>query len=189
MRKVILASASPRRAALLGNVLGNLEIVPSKVDESRIKAATPEAFAVKAAAAKARDVGKKQKDAVVIGADTIVVLGKKILGKPKDAEDAVKMLKSLSGKTHKVITGLALLDTKTGKLITHHETTKVKMKKLPIEDIMGYVMTGSPLDKAGAYGIQEIEEMFVERIDGDFDNVVGLPVAALLKLLRALPPA
>lgn len=189
MRKVVLASASPRRAALLGNVLANVEIVPSKVDESKIKAKTPEAFAVKAASAKARNVGRKYKNAVVIGADTIVVLGKKVLGKPKDAEAAVAILKSLSGKTHKVITGLAVLDTKTRRLATHHETTKVKMKKLPKEDIMGYVMTGSPLDKAGAYGIQEIEAMFVERIDGDFDNVVGLPVAALLKLLRALPPA
>ncbi len=189
MRKVVLASASPRRAALLGNVLANVEIRPSEVDEAKIKARTPEAFAVKAASAKARDVGGKLKDAVVIGADTIVVLGKKILGKPKDAEDAVRMLKSLSGKTHKVITVLAILDAKTGKLTTHHETTRVKMKKLPIEDILGYVMTGSPLDKAGAYGIQEIEEMFIEKIDGDFDNVVGLPVAALLKLLRALPPA
>ncbi len=189
MRRVVLASASPRRAALLAGVLANVEVVPSRVDETKITAKTPEAFAVKAAAAKAKDVGKGLKDAVVIGADTIVVLGKKILGKPKDAEDAVKMLKSLSGKTHRVITGLAVLDTKTRRFVTHHETTKVKMKKLPLEDILGYVMTGSPLDKAGAYGIQEIEEMFVERIDGDFDNVVGLPVAALLRLLRALPPA
>ncbi|MBN3033203.1 MAG: septum formation protein Maf [Candidatus Saganbacteria bacterium] len=186
MRKVVLASASPRRAELLKNILANVEIVPSRIDEAGIRARTPEAFAVKAAAAKAREIGKKKKNAVVIGADTVVVLGRKILGKPKDAPDAVKILKSLSGKTHRVITGLAVLDTKSGKLLTHHETTKVKMKKLPIEDIIGYVMTGSPLDKAGAYGIQEIEAMFVERIDGDFDNVVGLPAAALLKLLRAL---
>lgn len=189
MKKVILASASPRRAAMLKNILANLAIVPSKVDEAKIKAKTPGEFAVKAATAKAKDVGKKLKNAIVIGADTIVVLGKKILGKPKDAEDAVRMLKSLSGKTHKVITGLAVLDSKTRRLVTHQETTKVKMKKLPIEDILGYVMTGSPLDKAGAYGIQEIEEMFIERIEGDYDNVVGLPIAALLKLLRELPQA
>ena len=189
MKKVILASASPRRAELLKNVLLNVEIAPSKIDESKVKAKTPEAFAVKAAVAKAKDIGRRKKNAVVIGADTIVVLGRKIIGKPRNKKDAVRILSSLSGRTHRVITGLAVLDTARGKLLTHQEITKVKMKKLPMKDILGYVETGSPLDKAGAYGIQEIEEMFVERIDGDFDNVVGLPVAALLKLLRELRPA
>jgi septum formation protein len=189
MKKVILASASPRRAELLKNVLANVEIVPSKVDEAKIRAKTPGEFAVKAAAAKAKDVGRRKKNAIVIGADTIVVLGKKTVGKPKNKKEAVRILKSLSGRTHRVITGLAVLDTTTGKLLAHQEITKVKMKKLPLKDILGYVATGSPLDKAGAYGIQEIEEMFVERIEGDFDNVVGLPVAALLKLLRELPQA
>jgi septum formation protein len=189
VKKVILASASPRRAELLKNILANVEIVPSRVDESKLRAKTPEAFAVKAATAKAKDVGRRRKNSLVIGADTIVVLGKKVLGKPKGAEDAVRTLRSLSGKTHKVITGLAVLDTKTRRLVTHHETTKVKMKKLPLKLIKDYVATGSPLDKAGAYGIQEIEEMFVAKIDGDFDNVVGLPVAALLKLLRELHQA
>jgi septum formation protein len=189
MKKVILASASPRRAELLKHILMNLEIRPSRVDESKLKAATPEKFALKAATAKAKDVAKKQKNAVVIGADTIVVLGKKILGKPKDKKDAVRILKSLSGKVHLVITGLAVIDTETGKLLTHAETTQVKMKKLPLKEINAYVKTGSPLDKAGAYGIQEIEAMFVEGIEGDYDNVVGLPVSALLKLLRELRPA
>jgi septum formation protein len=189
MRKVILASASPRRAELLKNILANLRVVPSKVDESKIKAKAPEAFAAAAATAKAKDVGRGKKDAVVIGADTIVVLGKKVLGKPKDKKDAVRILRSLSGRIHRVITGLAVLDTKTGKLLSHYEITKVKMKKLPPQEITRYVATGSPLDKAGAYGIQEIEEMFIERIEGDYDNVVGLPVAALLRLLRELPQA
>jgi septum formation protein len=189
VKKVILASASPRRAELLKNVLANLTVVPSKVDESRIKAKTPGALAAAAAAAKAKEVGRKRQNAVVIGADTIVVLDKKILGKPRDKKEAVRILRALSGRTHLVITGLAVLDTATGKLLSHQETTKVKMRKLPLKDILGYVATGSPLDKAGAYGIQEIEAMFVERIEGDYDNVVGLPVAALLKLLRELPPA
>jgi len=189
MKKVILASASPRRAAMLKNVLANLSIVPSKVDESGIRAKTPAAFAVAAATAKAKEVGSRRKNALVIGADTIVVLGQKIIGKPKDKKEAIRILKSLSGKTHKVVTGLALFDTETGVLVSHRETTKVKMKKLPLKLIKDYVATGSPLDKAGAYGIQEIEEMFIERIEGDYDNVVGLPLAALLKLLRELPPA
>jgi septum formation protein len=189
VKKVVLASASPRRAAMLKNVLANLSIVPSKVDETKIKAKTPGAFAVAAATAKAKDVGTRRQNAVVIGADTIVVLGKKIIGKPKNGKDAVRILKALSGKTHKVITGLAVLDTETGVLLSHQETTKVKMRKLPMNEITKYVATGSPLDKAGAYGIQEIEEMFIEKIEGDYDNVVGLPIAALLKLLRKLPPA
>ena len=189
MKKVILASASPRRAALLKNVLANLSIVPSRVDESKIKAKTPGAYAVAAATAKAREVGSGENGAVVIGADTIVVLGRKIIGKPKNKKEAVRILKSLSGRTHRVITGLAVLDTATGKLLAHQEITKVKMKKLPLKEITRYAATGSPLDKAGAYGIQEIEAMFIERIEGDYDNVVGLPVAALLKLLRALHPA
>jgi septum formation protein len=189
MKKVILASASPRRAELLKNVLANLAIVPSRVDESKIKAKTPGAFAVAAATAKAKDVGSRHKNAVVIGADTIVVLGRKIIGKPKNKKDAVRILTSLSGRTHRVITGLAVFEATTGVLLSHQETTKVKMKKIPMSEIMKYVATGSPLDKAGAYGIQEIEEMFIERIEGDYDNVVGLPIAALLKLLRELPPA
>lgn len=187
MKKVVLASASPRRAAMLKNILANLRVVPSKVDESKIRAKTPGAFAVAAATAKAKEVGSRCNNAVVIGADTIVVLGGKIIGKPKDKQDAIRILKSLSGKTHKVITGLALFDTETGVLATHRETTKVKMKQLPFKLIKDYVATGSPLDKAGAYGIQEIEEMFIERTYGDYDNVVGLPVTALLKLLRELP--
>lgn len=189
MKKVILASASPRRAELLKNILQNLEVEPSRVDESTIRAKTPAQFAVKAAEAKAKDVAARHKNAVIIGADTIVVLGQQVLGKPKDKKDAIRILKALSGKTHRVITGLAVIDTETGKLLSHTETTKVKMKKLPLKEINDYVKTGSPLDKAGAYGIQEIEAMFVERIEGDYDNVVGLPVGALLKLLRGLRPA
>lgn len=189
MKKVILASASPRRAELLKNIFHNVEVSPSRIDESKIKAKKPEDFVLKAAAAKAKAVAGRKKDAIVIGADTIVVLGKKIIGKPKDKKDAMLILKSLSGRVHRVITGLAVIDTSTGEMLTHHEITKVKMKKLGLKAINDYAATGSPLDKAGGYGIQEIEEAFIEKIEGDFDNVVGLPVAALLKLLRALRPA
>jgi len=183
-KKIILASASPRRAELLKKIVKKFTIKPSQVDETKIKAETPEMFAVRAALAKAEDVAEKTKNAVVIGADTIVVLGKKIIGKPKNKKNAIRILKSLSGKTHRVITGLAIVDSETGRSLTHCEMTAVRMRKLKEKEILDYVGTGSPLDKAGAYGIQEIENVFVAGIEGDYDNVVGLPVAALSKLLR-----
>jgi septum formation protein len=121
----------------------------------------------------------------VIGADTIVLLGRKILGKPKDMEEAVAMLKSLSGKSQKVITGIAVIFP--GKKIASDvEITKVKMKKVSLKDIKDYVSSARPLDKAGAYGIQELDEVFIESIEGDYDNVVGLPVYKLKKILVKL---
>jgi septum formation protein len=181
--KVVLASASPRRKELLKKIVRTFKISPSRVNESKIKARTPEALAVKAALAKAEDVALKHRNAVVIGADTIVVLGKKILGKPKSKKEATAMLKSLSGRTHQVITGLAVVDSETFAKIADFVVTKVKMKKVPIEEIQAYVKSGRPMDKAGAYGIQEIEEIFIDKLAGDYDNVVGLPVRRLKELL------
>lgn len=184
--KIILASASPRRKQLLKKIIEKFKISVSRVDESKIKASTPLRFAVKAAITKAKDVALRNPNSIVIGADTIVVLGKKILGKPKDHKDAIAMLKSLSGSTHKVITGIAVYNPKDGKVYSDYEITKIKVNKLKLKDILDYVETGSPLDKAGGYGIQEIEDPFIEYIDGDYDNVVGLPVAKLRKLLRSI---
>ena len=183
MKKVILASASPRRKKLLKKIVKEFKVVPSKVKESELSAKTPEAFAVKAALAKAEDVALKQRNAIVIGADTIVVLGKKLLGKPKGKKGALAMLKSLVGKTHKVVTGIAVIDSETFEKHADFEVTKVKMKKVPPKAILDYVKTGKPLDKAGAYGIQEIEEIFIDKIVGDYENVVGLPAQRLKKLL------
>jgi septum formation protein len=118
----------------------------------------------------------------VIGADTIVVLGKKILGKPKNNQEALAMLKSLAGKWHRVITGIAVAFPD-GKIISDIDITRVKMKKVSDKEMLDYVNSGRPLDKAGAYGIQEIEEIFIDKIDGDYDNVVGLPVYKLKKIL------
>ncbi|MFC1568097.1 Maf family protein [Candidatus Margulisiibacteriota bacterium] len=182
-RKIILASASPRRKELLKKIAKSFKVCPSRVRESKIKARTPEAFAVKAALAKAEDVAAKHRNAIVIGADTIVVLGKKVLGKPKSKKEAFAMLKSLSGKTHKVMTGIAVIDSETFAKAASFEVTKVKMKKVPASEIMEYVESGRPLDKAGSYGIQEIEEIFIDKIAGDYDNVVGLPVRKLKELL------
>lgn len=186
MAKYILASASPRRRELLKKLIRRFRVVTSKVDESAIKAPTPSAFAVKAALAKARDVANRQKNALIIGADTIVVLGRKILGKPRNKKEAVAMLKSLSGRTHKVITGLAVINSKTGQTVIGREVTKVRMEKVSLEIIHEYVASGRPLDKAGAYGIQEIERQFGITVKGDYDNVVGLPVKLLKRLLFKL---
>jgi septum formation protein len=187
MRKtIVLASASPRRALLLKKIIKDFRIIPSSIKESKILAKTPEAFAVKAALAKVEEVALKCRNALVIGADTIVVLGKRILGKPKTKKEAISMLKALAGRTHKVITGLAVVDAETLKKFADFEITKVKMKKVPEKEIRDYVRTGKPMDKAGSYGIQEIEEIFIDKIEGDYDNVVGLPVRKLSKLLYLL---
>lgn len=182
-KAVILASASPRRKKLLKKIVPKFKVIPSKVDEAKIPAKTPEAFAVKAAIAKAEDVALRSRNALVIGADTIVVLGKKILGKPKNKKDAVKMLKSLIGKTHRVITGIAVVDSETFAKHADFVVTKVKMKKVAGQEILDYVKSGRPMDKAGSYGIQEIEEIFIDKVDGDYENVVGLPVRRLKQLL------
>lgn len=182
-KKLILASASPRRVQLLKKIVKNFKVIPSRLQESEISAKTPEAFAVKAAIAKAEDVASKHKNAIVIGADTIVVLGKKILGKPKNKKEAIAMLKSLAGRTHKVITGIAIIDSVTFEKYADYEVTKVKMKKVADKEIVNYVKTGKPMDKAGSYGIQEIEEIFIQGIKGDYENVVGLPVRKTAFLL------
>ncbi|MBI5701225.1 septum formation protein Maf [Candidatus Saganbacteria bacterium] len=181
--KIILASASPRRKELLKKIVKNFKISVSRIDESKIKASTPLRFAIKAAITKAKDVASRNTDSIVIGADTIVVLGEKILGKPKDNKHAVAMLKALSGSTHKVITGIAVYNPKDGKIYSDYDITKIRVRKLKEKAILDYVKSGSPLDKAGGYGIQEIEDPFIERIEGNYDNVVGLPVARLKNLL------
>jgi len=180
---ITLASASPRRKELLKKIIKNFKVAVSSVDETKIKAKTPEGFAVKAALAKAEDIARKSKNSLVIGADTIVVLGKKILGKPKNKQAAFKMLKSLCGRAQKVITGVAIVDSDTLEKITDFEVTKVSMKKASAQDILHYIKTHKPLDKAGSYGIQEMDEVFIDKIVGDYDNVVGLPVKLLKKLL------
>ncbi|MFH1386332.1 MAG: Maf family protein [bacterium] len=181
---IILASASPRRKELLKRLVDNFTVIPSSVDEKLITAPTPEELAEKTALAKANDVAKNEKDAIVIGADTIVILGDIILGKPKDNDEAYLMLKSLSGTTHKVVTGLAVIDTKTGKTQSTYVVSQVKMKNVSDQAIKDYISTGSPLDKAGGYGVQEIEDAFMAKIDGDLDNVVGLPVKTLKEMLK-----
>lgn len=178
---IILASASPRRKFLLGVLLKNFglnfvvkpsniaEYIPQKIENFG-------KFAEELAYQKALNTAETTKG-LIVGADTIVVLNKRVLGKPSDKADAVKMLKRLSGKEHKVYTGLCIMDSKTGNVYRTYETTAVKFRKLSESEIRFYVSTGSPLDKAGAYGIQDdFSCTFVEKINGDYFNVVGLPV-------------
>lgn len=167
---------------MLGKIVKSFCVMDSGVDESSIRASSPLLFAKKAATAKAKAIAEKHKNVIVIGADTIVVLGNKILGKPKDKKNAETMLKSLSGTTHKVITGLAVI-IPGKKMVSGYALTRVTMRKISQRAITEYVNSGRPLDKAGAYGIQEIEDPFIAKIEGDYDNVVGLPVYKLKKIL------
>lgn len=184
MRKIILASASPRRKVLLKQIGLNFEVVVSNFEEKIEDNLKPVDLAKKFSLQKAKDVAKNYDDAIIIAADTFVVLGNEILGKPKNKELARKMLEKLSGKAHLVITGFTIIDTKSGKTVTKSVESKVFMKKLTKEEIDAYVNTGEPLDKAGAYAVQEKGGLFVEKIEGDFFNVVGLPIFTLMQGLK-----
>ena len=183
--KIILSSKSPRRETLLRAMGIEFQVHPSEVDEETINARTPREFALKAAYLKAVDVAKHYVDAVIIAADTVVVIDNDILGKPDDEHTARDMLQRLSGRSHFVITGLALCDARTGACLMDAVTTEVFFHTLSEREINDYIKTGDPFDKAGAYGIQSIGERFVERIEGDYNNVVGLPTDKLAELLRS----
>jgi septum formation protein len=177
-KRLVLASTSPRRIRLLRQIGINPEVIPSSVEERFVESLTPEDNARLLAQAKARDVGAKISEGIIIGADTVVVLDGQVLGKPQDAEDAVRMLTMLSGHTHRVITAFSLLDKPSNKQVTDAEETLVTFRSLSDEEIERYVAGGSPFDKAGAYGIQDdYGAVFVSRIEGCFYNVVGFPLA------------
>jgi septum formation protein len=182
MKKIILASKSPRRKQILEQIGLGFEVAVSDFDETQIKFKTPQEMVKKLSLEKAKIIAQKNPDAIVIGADTDVVLDNEILGKPKSKQDAVRILKLLSGKVHKVVTGFTVISGK--KSITKHVTSKVKFKKLSEAEIKAYVATGEPMDKAGGYGIQERGGLFIESIMGDYFNVVGLPIFAVSKALK-----
>jgi septum formation protein len=184
MKKLILASASPRRRELLQKIGLKFEVDASNCAEEIDPALLPEELVCRISAAKAKAVASRHKNAVIIAADTIGVIGKKLLGKPHTAAEARKMLGQISGKAHLVITGLTVLNTATDKIITKTVTTKVYIKKLTRAEIDAYVATGEPLDKAGAYGIQGLGAVIVEKIEGDYYNVVGLPLFTLTEVLK-----
>ncbi|MEE1137815.1 MAG: Maf family protein [Acutalibacteraceae bacterium] len=184
MNKIILASASPRRKEMLETAGAEFEIIVADVDETVPEGTKPEDAAIMTAEKKALAVAESHKDSVVIGADTIVVAGEKILGKPTDKADARRMLSMLSGVEHKVITGVCLACG--DKKITFAQVSKVKFYDLTDDEINAYVETGEPMDKAGAYGIQGKGCVLVEKIEGDYFNIVGLPVARVMKELNKL---
>jgi septum formation protein len=181
---VILASKSPRRRALLEQIGLSFSLDPADVDERILPGETPEVYVVRVALDKARVVAGRAKMGIVIAADTIVVIGAAILGKPADAADARRMLSMLSGREHEVVTGLAVMDAASRRSFVRTSVTKICFRKLSEREISAYVATGEPFDKAGAYGIQERGALLVERIEGCYSNVVGLPLSLLGEMLR-----
>jgi septum formation protein len=181
-KEIILASQSPRRRELLSLLLEQFRVIEGSFDESTVPdTLCPSEHVVYSARMKAESVATIHSDAVVVGADTIVVLDDRIMGKPTDPEDAKLMLSSLSGRTHQVYTGLAVMAD--GVKISAFECTDVVFSNLSEQVIERYVATGEPLDKAGAYGIQGVGCALIERINGCYFNVVGLPVYRLSRLL------
>ncbi len=182
-RKIILASNSPRRKELLKQIGLTIKIMVSNVDEKN-NSTSPVNYVKVLSVRKTKTVAKKVKNAIVIGADTIVVLKNEIIGKPKNKQEAIKFLKKLSGKTHLVITGFTILDTKTNKIISKVVKTKVTFKKLTEDEIKAYVNSSNVLDKAGAYAIQDKAGAFIKEIKGDYFNIVGLPIFSLYQELK-----
>lgn len=184
---LILASSSPRRQELLRSAGFDFEVRPSKIEEVRGRGETAEEFARRAAREKALEVAAScPRDSLVLGADTVVVVDGEVLGKPTGPHDATRILRLLSGLTHRVITGVCLVRATDHVEALKHETTFVTFRKLGEEEIRCYVSSGEPLDKAGAYGIQGMASRFVTRIEGCYFNVVGLPVPLVYEILRPL---
>lgn len=188
--KLILASGSPRRAEILRNAGFSFEVWPTNADESRLPDEPAADYVLRLARDKAtiaaRQMPAQSDQSVCIGADTTVVLGKHLLGKPESIEEARWMLRELSGQTHEVLTGIALVTTPNQRELTHVETTRVTFAVLSENEIESYIASGEPFDKAGAYGIQGLAGKYVTRIEGCYFNVMGLPVSRLWRMLRDL---
>jgi septum formation protein len=180
---LILASASPRRRELLTQAGIPFTVQPADIDETHRPGESPIAFTQRLAREKAEAVFATHPTATVLGADTIVVCDQQILGKPADKKDATRMLRLLSGRDHQVITGIALVSQSGTQ--TRAVSTTVTMKPISEEEIAAYIATGEPMDKAGAYAIQSGAAAFIPQIDGDYTNVVGLPVKLVQQMLSA----
>ncbi|NTV88960.1 MAG: septum formation inhibitor Maf [Clostridiales bacterium] len=184
MDQIILASSSPRRTDLLAQAGIPHRVSPGTLVEEEVELdGNPEENAIRLAYLKAADVAAGLMSGLVLGADTVVVLDGTVYGKPKNGEAAFDMLSKLSGRSHSVITGIALYNAADGSCKTAHEVTTVRFAKLSEKEIRAYMATGEPFDKAGAYAIQGKGALLVESVEGSFDNVVGLPLMALRKLL------
>lgn len=183
---IVLASASPRRSELLESAGIRFSVVSGDIDETPFPGEEPIAHVLRLAEGKAGEVARRTAGRFYIGADTIVLCDGEIMGKPADNADATRMLKKLSGRVHQVITGFAVLDSQSGTVVCRSVATDVKFKPLTDVEISAYVATGCPLDKAGAYAIQGGAAYMVERIDGSYTNVVGLPLCEVVTLLKEL---
>jgi septum formation protein len=184
MRKIILASASPRRKEILEKTGLKFSVDESDYKEDNGIGLRPTRLAVLHARSKAEAVAAKYEDVILISADTIVVLNGVVFGKPRSKADAARMLKTLSNRTHTVITGFAILDTSTKNEISKAVESRVTFRKLTNAEISAYIESGEPMDKAGAYGVQGLGAAIVKKIDGDFFNVMGLPLSELVEQLK-----
>lgn len=183
-KKIILASASPRRSRLLKSLNIDFDIIPADIEENIDTENFSPELIEKLALEKAQNVaGKVSYPAVIIGADTVVVIDDHILGKPKNNEEAFQMLSKLSGRTHKVITAIAVIDNELKLNMTEHVISEVTFREISSEEIIEYIKTGEPTDKAGAYAIQGIGSKFISSISGCYENIVGLSITKLAEML------
>jgi len=181
--KIILASKSPRRARVLEMIKVNFKVAPSKINEEINPKIEQNEIAIDISKAKARTISNRYPNDIIIGADTIVVSNEEIFGKPKDINESKKMLIALSGNSHKVITGVTIMNKRLGIVKTFSEMTEVFVKKIPTKKIDYYINNFNTLDKAGSYGIQEWFSVWIKKINGCYYNVMGLPVSKLYKHL------
>jgi len=184
MKKIVLASQSPRRKKLLEQIGLKFDVDPSSYEEDMSLDIEPRKLAEFLSLGKAKDVAQRHKNSIIISADTIVVIGGEVFGKPKTPEKSKYMLQKLSGKPHSVITGFTIIDTETNKQISKSIETKVYFKDILEEEMDSYIASGEPLDKGGGYAIQGMGGLFVEKIEGDYFNIVGLPIIALAEELE-----
>jgi len=184
MKKIILASASPRRKEILSLTGLRFSVDPSDYEEKLDNSIKPHTLAKRLSFEKARAVARKHRNALIIAADTFIVFRSNFLGKPNTTKEAREMLRLLNGKLHSVITGYTILDAGTGKKITRSVETRVWFKKMTVGELDAYVATKEPIGKAGAYAIQGRGAMMVKKIEGDFLNVVGLPLSGLAESLK-----
>ena len=184
-RRIVLASSSPRRREILEKLGIAFDIIPSNADEGGVTGSADETVMI-LAASKAKSVAEKLSDALVIGCDTLVALENDVFGKPESTAQAEEMLSRLSGNTHRVLSGLCLIDTATGETRVSREETFVSFKALSPEEIRAYVLSGEPMDKAGAYAIQGGAGKFVSEVKGSYDNIVGFPSELFLREVRQM---
>jgi nucleoside triphosphate pyrophosphatase len=183
-KRIVLASGSARRVALLKSLGLQFDIIPHNIEEYIPGGVLPGELVMYLAYIKADDVAKKEKNAIIIAADTVVLHGKDILGKPKDVRDAKRILSMLSNSDHDVVSGVCIMDMPSKRKVLRISRTHIKMKFISEEEIDAYIKSGEPMDKAGAYAIQGEGRKFIERINGSLSNVVGLPLGLVLEMLN-----